>query len=188
MLSLINDLLDLEKSESGMLTLERDAIELSDVLDQCIQSIESLADRQEVILDLTNANFKIFADAHRLSQVVINLVSNAIKFSPKGAVVKVWAQEDKDMAIVNVSDEGRGVPEHLHEVIFERFHQVEVADALEKGGSGLGLAICKVIVELHGGTINVENNKERGSTFSFSVPLFKQKLLTNEPLKEEAKG
>ncbi len=173
MLSLINDLLDLEKSENGMLTLERSDIKLNDVLDQCIKSIESLAAQKEVHLDLAITDLEVFADSHRLLQVMVNLVSNAIKFSPKDGTVKVWATAKDDMATVYVADEGRGVPEHLKEIIFERFHQVEVADAIEKGGSGLGLAICKVIVELHGGTISVENNTDRGSTFSFSLPIIK---------------
>jgi len=77
------------------------------------------------------------------------------------------------MALVHVSDEGRGVPEHLKEAIFERFRQVEAADAVVKGGTGLGLAICKVIVELHGGQIKAENNPDKGSTFSFTLPLSK---------------
>ena len=80
------------------------------------------------------------------------------------------------MAIICVADQGRGVPEHLKEAIFERFQQVEIADAADKGGSGLGLAICKAIVELHGGKIRVENNSGMGSTFSFSLPLAEKKI------------
>lgn len=185
MLSLINDLLDLEKSESGRLTLNRSAVELNEIMDQCVKSIASLALRQEVHLDLAATALTVFADPHRLSQVLINLVSNAIKFSPKGGTVKLWAEQKNDMAFVYVTDEGRGVPEHLKEVIFEHFHQVEVADAVDKGGSGLGLAICKVIVELHGGKVKVENNQDKGSIFSFNLPLMDQPELRDPTLQAE---
>lgn len=170
MLSLINDLLDLEKSETGRLSVNPSAVGLNEVLDECLKSIASLASKQEVNLELHPPDLTVFADPHRLAQVLVNLVANAIKFSPKGGTVKVWAEAKDDMALIHVSDQGRGVPDHLKEVIFERFHQVEVADALEKGGSGLGLAICKMIVELHGGNIKVENNQDCGSIFSFTIP------------------
>ena len=107
-------------------------------------------------------------------QVLINLLSNAIKFSPKESTIKVYAEKSGGIAMIHVVDQGRGIPENMKEAVFERFHQVEITDAVDKGGSGLGLAICKACVELHGGKIKIENNSDIGSTFSFSLPLAEQ--------------
>ena len=110
------------------------------------------------------------ADADRLVQVLVNLVSNAVKFSPAGAAVHVAVRESGGRARVEVIDRGRGVPAAHRSAIFERFRQVESSDARDKGGTGLGLAICKAIVEQHGGDIGVESEEGRGSTFWFEVP------------------
>jgi PAS domain S-box-containing protein len=171
MVNLANDLLDIEKSKAGMLTVNCADVELNELLDKSVESVASLASNQEVNLEMKETNLSIFADSNRITQVLVNLLSNAIKFSPKQGVIKIKAEEKNSMAYVYVSDQGRGVPEHLKQTIFERFQQVEIADAADKGGSGLGLAICKAIIELHGGEIKVEDNADKGSTFSFSVAL-----------------
>jgi PAS domain S-box-containing protein len=171
MLTLVSDLLDLEKSESGQLKLNRSTLDISELTEQAVNSLSSLAARQEVQLTMSPSELTVFADPHRVSQVLVNLISNAIKFSPKNSNIHISAERQGTMALVHVSDQGRGVPEHLKEAIFDRFQQVEIADTVDKGGSGLGLAICKTIVELHGGTIKVENNGGPGSTFTFSLPL-----------------
>ncbi len=172
MKSLINDLLDLDKAESGRLQLDCSLTRLDDLLDQSVNSVAGLASKEEVQLELTNIELEAYLDPKRISQVLVNLLSNAIKFSPKGGVIKISAQKLDDKAVVSISDQGRGVPENMKQSIFERFQQVKISDAVDKGGSGLGLAICKNIIELHGGTIKVENNKNGpGSTFSFNLPL-----------------
>jgi signal transduction histidine kinase len=99
------------------------------------------------------------------------LLNNAIKFSPKNSTITVRTTKENSKAIVKISDEGRGIPDGFKDSIFERFKQVEITDAIDKGGSGLGLAICKTIVDLHGGEIAVENNTPKGSTFTFSLPV-----------------
>lgn len=175
MLCLINDLLDLEKAEFGGLNLDCSAQNLQDLLDQSVKSVNSLAFRKQVRIELNPTDLIVLVDTSRIFQVLVNLFSNAIKFSNKGGVIEVKAEQKDNMAIICVADQGRGVPEHLKEAIFERFQQVEIADAADKGGSGLGLAICKAIVELHGGKIRVENNSGMGSTFSFSLPLAEKK-------------
>jgi two-component system, OmpR family, sensor histidine kinase VicK len=109
-------------------------------------------------------------DENRLVQVVVNLLSNAVKFSPRGAAITVCAQETAGFVEVAVRDRGRGVPRSYQRSIFERFQQVEASDSRQKGGTGLGLAICKTIVEQHGGTIGVESEVGRGSTFWFRIP------------------
>jgi len=174
MLTLINDLLDLEKAEFGGLKLDCSVQNLNDLLDQSIKSVANLASEKQVSLELAETDLVVYADPKRVAQVLVNLLNNAIKFSPSGGIIKVIAKVNDGMAFIHVVDQGRGIPEHLREAIFERFQQVEISDAADKGGSGLGLAICKAIVELHGGHITVENNKDAGSTFSFSLPLTKQ--------------
>lgn len=174
MLCLINDLLDLEKAEFGGLQLDCSAQKLNDLLDQSVKSVLSLAFRKQIRVELIPTNLEVMVDNNRISQVLINLISNAIKFSPKESTITINAEKSGDMAMVHISDQGRGIPENMKEAIFERFQQIEIADAVDKGGSGLGLAICKTLVELHGGQINVENNIDKGSTFSFSLPLIEQ--------------
>jgi signal transduction histidine kinase len=111
----------------------------------------------------------IWADADRIVQVVVNLLSNAVKFSPPDGVVTIGVGLRERSVEFRVTDQGRGVPMAHRREIFERFRQVETSDAREKGGTGLGLAICKSIVEQHGGTIGVESDEGRGSTFWFRV-------------------
>jgi signal transduction histidine kinase len=176
MLSLTNDLLDLEKSKAGMLTVNRTEVALDKLLDDALKSVANLASNQGVHLEMNETSLTVLADSHRVTQVLVNLLSNAIKFSPKQGAVTLQAEEKNGMAIISVSDEGRGVPEQLKEAIFERFQQVEIADAVDKGGSGLGLAICKAIVDLHGGEIKVENKADRGCIFTFSLDIAKGAL------------
>ena len=111
----------------------------------------------------------IWGNADRIVQVVVNLLSNAVKFSPPGGVVTIGVGLREGWVEFRVTDRGRGVPVADRRAIFERFRQVETSDAREKGGTGLGLAICKSIVEQHGGTIGVESEEGRGSTFWFRV-------------------
>lgn len=171
LIGLVNGLLDLEKMESGKLILLRESYKVADILTPSLQAVRGFAEQQGVNLAApAHGNPEIFADRDRLVQVIINLVSNAIKFSPKGGTVTLAIAEEPDWIRFNIVDQGRGVPEQLREAIFDRFKQVEIDDAKVKGGSGLGLAICKAIVERHGGTIGVDSQEGRGSTFWFRIP------------------
>ena len=173
MLSLINDLLDLERAEFGGLKLDCSIQPLSELLDQAVKSIHSLAFRKQIRFDLSPTDLKVMADRSRIFQVLVNLISNAIKFSAKNSTVQIKTEKNNNMAVVKIVDQGRGIPDDMKHRIFESFQQVEIADAVDKGGSGLGLAICKALVELHGGSIGVENNPDQGSTFSSLCPWLK---------------
>jgi signal transduction histidine kinase len=128
-------------------------------------------------------DLRILGDEERLVQVVVNLLSNAIKFSKKGDSILVETHARKDMVEITVQDQGRGVPLHLQETIFEKFKQVERDDDTKKGGTGLGLAICKAIVERHGGSIGVHPNPQgAGSTFWFRIPAAKPFDLQKEQI------
>jgi signal transduction histidine kinase len=180
LITLINDLLDLEKMESGMLELRIDKTDLSNILKRSVQAVAGFANHEGIKLVVDpDAELELDADNDRMVQVVVNLLSNAIKFSPKGETISIDATNLDGFVRVNIRDKGRGVPEHLRESIFERFKQVELSDERKKGGSGLGLAICKAIVERHGGSIGVEPGEGGvGSTFWFTLPVVSSMKVT----------
>lgn len=173
MLCLINDLLDLERAEFGGLKVDAVVQNLSSLFERAVKSVADLASRKSINIDVASTDLEVLADEHRILQVLTNLLSNAIKFSSENGSIRISADVSGKMAIIKISDQGRGVPEDMKEAIFERFQQVDKSDAINLGGSGLGLAICKTLVELHGGQISVSNNIDKGSTFSFSLPLAK---------------
>lgn len=171
LIGLINDILDIEKLEAGKLDMVMEDVPLSNVFERSEQAVNTFAANNGVILDIRPSQLAVHADGDRLVQVIVNLVSNAVKFSPKGASVTVTSKEIPGGLIeVHVTDRGRGIPEAFKNRLFQRFQQVEASDAKKKGGTGLGLAICKGIVEQHGGTIGVESEEGKGSTFWFRIP------------------
>ncbi len=171
LIGLVNGLLDLEKMESGKLDLLRESWHVGDVLEPSLQAVRGFAFQQGVsVVVPVHADIEIFADRDRLVQVLINLISNAIKFSPRGGTVDLTVAEEPRWVTFGVKDQGRGVPPEMREAIFDRFKQVEHDDARVKGGSGLGLAICKAIVERHGGLIGVDSVEGKGSNFWFKLP------------------
>jgi signal transduction histidine kinase/uncharacterized protein YktA (UPF0223 family) len=171
LICLINTLLDLEKMEAGKLEMQFVDVEVASVVERSVEAIESLADSSGISVETAQTEARISADAERLVQVLVNILSNAIKFSPKGSSVSITVRELERYVELRVTDRGRGIPASHLKSIFDRFQQVEEADARERGGSGLGLAICKAIVEGHGGSIGIESELGKGSTFWFSVPL-----------------
>jgi PAS domain S-box-containing protein len=178
MLGLVNDLLEVEKMKAGMLKLELDETELSDVFEDALHSVQGWAQEHKVRIEYVPTTLKVYADESRLVQVLTNLLGNAVKFSPAGKRVLLSALEGLDYVEVIVKDEGRGIPEDQREMIFERFQQVRAGDSANHGGTGLGLAICKAIVERHGGTIRVESEEGFGSTFAFRLPKNKDQVPT----------
>ena len=167
---LINDILDLERMQSGRAPLSFRRIPLDDLVRQAIETMQPMAEAEEVRLACESVPSPIEADADRLLQVMTNLLSNAIKFSPPHSVVRIVVYRAPDGVTVSVIDEGRGVPADKLESIFDRFQQVDASDSRQKGGTGLGLAICRTIVLQHGGRIWAEQNGSRGATFRFFLP------------------
>ncbi len=170
LIALINDLLDFERIQAGQLKIERSRISLKSIVSRSIDAVNAFAENQKVKLIAEAIEFDAIADGDRLIQVLVNLISNAVKFSPAGSTVTVSARQIEDAVEISVQDQGRGIPEALQSEIFERFKQVKETDKTEKGGTGLGLAICKAIVEGHGGKISVKSKEEEGSTFYFTLP------------------
>lgn len=170
LIALINDLLDLDKLEAGKMPLELVDIEITSIIDRSIMAIESYAEQQGITLEKTGGSAFVHADADRLIQVLVNLISNAIKFSPKGSTITICAADVDNMVEFRVQDQGRGIPEAYQKAIFERFQQVQASDARRNVGTGLGLSVCKLIIENHGGQIGVHSEEGKGSTFWFRVP------------------
>ncbi|MGH9550050.1 MAG: sensor histidine kinase, partial [Terriglobales bacterium] len=138
--------------------------------------VHAFADQNGIKLEFQPTNSQVFADGDRLVQVLVNLISNACKFSPKGQTVTVSVEEIPNWVEIKVTDRGRGIPAKYKGLLFQRFQQVEASDARKKGGTGLGLAICKGIIEAHNGTIGVESEEGKGSVFWFRIPPATQKI------------
>jgi PAS domain S-box-containing protein len=174
MLTLVKDLLDIEKMESGMLQLHQTEVELQSVFDHAYDAVQPAAAEKTVHLSFETTALTVFADQDRLVQVLTNLLTNAIKFSAPNGRVSVSASDKAELVEITVADEGRGIPPDMLNTVFDRFKQVEESDAKGKGGTGLGLAICKALVELHGGKIIVESEPGNGARFIFTIPKTRQ--------------
>jgi len=170
---LINDILDIEKLESGSLEFTFGPVSVSDILNDAIADNQHYAVNSGVTFELENGdiNNEVCADSHRIAQVMSNLLSNAAKFSPKDAVVMLGARSHLGgMIRFYVTDEGMGIPEAFRGQIFERFTQVDSSDRRNKGGTGLGMAISKSIIDSHHGNIDFTSVEGEGSTFYFDLP------------------
>jgi len=167
---LINDILDLERIQSGREPLAFREVQLADIVRQAIDDMQPMADAAGVKLihDATRAS--ITGDPDRLLQVITNLLSNAVKFSPPNSPVSVMLRPGVTGIVLSVIDHGRGIPADKLETIFGRFQQVDASDSRQKGGTGLGLAICRTIVMQHSGRIWAERNPVCGSTFRIFLP------------------
>lgn len=167
---LINDILDLERIQSGREPLAFRPTALAEIIRQAIDGMQPVADAAGVQLIHDANDVQITADPDRLLQVITNLLSNAVKFSPDKSTVSVTLRAGSSGVTLSVIDQGRGIPADKLDTIFDRFQQVDASDSRQKGGSGLGLAICRTIVQQHGGKIWAERNSVCGSTFRVVLP------------------
>lgn len=188
---LINDILDIERINSGKVTMHKQICNVTDLMIQAVDEMRAMAEKAEIQLELTPASVQLWADPDRIIQTITNLLSNAIKFSPPGSTVWLSVelqQEGKvrkadcveknkfttsptSYLLFQIKDQGRGIPEDKLETIFDRFQQVDASNSRHQGGTGLGLAICRSIVQQHGGKIWAESILGKGSTFYFTLPI-----------------
>ncbi|HBL58719.1 MAG TPA: PAS domain S-box protein, partial [Cyanobacteria bacterium UBA8803] len=167
---LVNDILDLERLEAQKVKLNKQCCDVATLLQQSVETVQALATENNITLCVEPTAIQLWVDGDRIIQTLVNLVSNAIKFSPPETTVTLSVQDQADRVLFKVQDRGRGIPADKLETIFGRFQQVDASDSRQKGGTGLGLAICKSIVQQHGGKIWVESVVGEGSSFYFSLP------------------
>ena len=180
--ALVEDLLLVSRADSGQLRLNRSVISLPEVIANSIEELELMAQDNDIMIvsDIPGDFPRVYADGTRLQQVLRNLISNALRFTPSGGSVTISARVVEDAAGpegetrksfgVQVRDTGSGIAPEYRERIFERFYQIPLDHAGRTSGQGLGLAIVKMIVELHGGHVSLESTPGKGSAFIFSIP------------------
>jgi signal transduction histidine kinase len=175
LLALINDILDLSKIEAGKMELVHEAVDIHEVTGAVLASSTSLVKDKpvEIVTDVPDMLPSVYADKLRLNQILLNLVSNAAKFTLEGTItIKAGPDKNKpDTMLISVKDTGIGIPSEKLDTIFERFRQADSGTTRKYGGTGLGLAICKQLVEMHGGGLNVRSEEGKGSEFFFTIPL-----------------
>jgi len=172
LLDLTSDILDLAKIESGHVTLRLETVMIVEIAHGVIRDMDPLAAKKAIRIkaELAAAG-QVQADAGKLRQMLLNLVSNAVKFTPEGGRVTIGAQRLADTVEISVSDTGIGIAESEFEHLFEEFRQIDSDVAREQHGTGLGLALTKRFVELHGGQIRLASELGKGSVFTLSLPL-----------------
>lgn len=172
LLNLVEDLLSVENMASGQFTMRFEPLSLDSVTQRSIGGVDELAKQAGVVIETDHAQINLIADEDRLVQALINLISNAIKFSRRGSTVKITARKDEDWVEMRVIDEGAGIAPTVAAGLFQPFRQSPDERARKtKRGSGLGLYICKVIVEQHGGLIGLDSEEGKGSSFWLRLPI-----------------
>lgn len=176
-LDLVNDLLDLSKYQAGQIQLDNKVLTIHEVVEGSLNMVGLQFKRKGIELHLEFANDlpKLKGDQGKLEQVLNNLLSNALKFTPSGGKVTITVAMDqappKPMMRVTVADTGIGIPQEELPILFDHFRQASTAKRTSEKGTGLGLAICKLIVQAHGGTIGVESEVNKGTTIFFTLPM-----------------
>lgn len=171
LLGMINEILDISKIEAKAMTLNCSTFQLSKAVDEVLNVIKPLADKKNINIEKTIPNDgKVFADFLKISQILYNLVSNAIKFTDKKGSIQVFATTSKDKFVLKVTDNGIGIDEKYHGKIFAKFVQLESSYTKKESSTGLGLTITKELTEMHGGEISLVSEVDKGTTFTVTIP------------------
>ncbi len=188
LVGIVDDLTASDSIAPPEIKLSPEKVLVSDLVERSIDAVKAFAEEKGISLQSDFDEGQFFADGDKLIQVMVNFLSNAVKFSPKGesVVLKAGLADNREMMRFSVIDRGRGIPENALSTIFEKFQQVEAADGKRGTGTGLGLNICKQIVERHGGRIGVDSVLGKGSTFWILVP--RESRISPEFLASEEAG
>jgi signal transduction histidine kinase len=170
-LKLVDELLDFEKLDSGYSYVAFDKVMISDVVNQAVEANEQAASAKDILIQTNVKNLAVMGDAEQLFRVVLNLLENAIKFSPARSSVSIKCEAVGERLELEVSDCGSGISREFHKAIFEPFFQISPSKTVDRKGVGLGLSVCKAVVELHGGKIGVISESGSGSVFWVQLPL-----------------
>jgi signal transduction histidine kinase len=170
---LVSDLLDITRIEAGSIELELVPMQLAEIVPEVCESVAEAVEERDLTLnvDVTTPIPTVRADRNRIIQVLVNLLSNAYRYTPPGGSIQVSVRPLEDTVLVQIADTGIGIAKEDQKKIFERFYRVEHDLVKKESGTGLGLSIVKSLVELHGGRLWLESELGRGSTFSFALPL-----------------
>jgi len=179
---LIQDILDISRLESETMKFITEKTEVTKMIKEIAETMPASADlkRIKINIDIQKEIPDLMIDQERIKQVLMNLVNNAIKFSPDGSMIHIKARKEKEDVVFEVQDFGRGIPKNKQKKIFEKFYQVDSGTDRKFGGVGLGLAISKKIIENHEGQIWVESTVNKGSSFKFSLPLQSTKNIEDD--------
>jgi len=171
--TLIQDILDISRLESGTMKFIPERTNVKNMLEQTIETMQSIADTKniKISISLEKNTPDLIIDQERVKQVIVNLLNNAIKFSYEGSIITIFARKTADYVLFEIQDFGRGIPKDKQDKIFEIFYQVDSERDRKIGGVGLGLAISRGIILSHGGNIWVESEPGKGSTFRLTLPI-----------------
>jgi signal transduction histidine kinase len=171
--NLIQDLLDISRLDSGRMKFIPEKTNINNMIKETVETMKTLADKKQIKINtMIDQNLPdLTIDGERIKQVIINLLNNAIKFSPNSSTIKIYVRKKQDEILVEIEDLGRGIPENQKDNIFDAFYQVKSNEDKKLGGVGLGLAISRGIILAHGGRIWIESTIGKGSKFTFTLPL-----------------
>ena len=174
MAELVSDLLDVSRLESGRMRLARERLDLASVVFETSQELVETLRQRELTLqfDLSPGLPRVYADHGRVIQVLLNLLSNAYRYTPAGGTITISVHQERDEVQVDVTDTGIGIPQQEQATIFERFYRVDHPVVQQQAGTGLGLPIAKSLIEMHGGRLWLRSKPGQGSTFSFTLPRY----------------
>lgn len=172
LLKLINNLLDLTKFESGKMRLKVELANMSDFIDDLLKSVKSLADQKNIRMYYQHPpnDVELMVDPDQFEKVVLNLLSNALKFTPENGKITLYLEDKERTVSITVEDTGIGIPQDMMSTIFDRFSQVDSSASRLQQGTGIGLSLVREIVILHGGTIRVESQRGKGARFIVDIP------------------
>jgi len=169
---MIGNLLDVSKMESGQMELHKEQVLVQEVVDDALGRVGRLAEQADLeLVPEIEEGLEVYADRDLIVRVTVNLLGNAIKFTPSGGSITVAAERrEEEIIVIGVKDTGEGIPEEESDRVFDKFHQVEMVEGAQRSGTGLGLTFVKLAVEAHGGRVWVESKLGEGSSFFFALP------------------